>query len=80
MWSRNHFVKSQQRVISRRWFLAENIERCTRYDARSDCLVKGVFINQTTARTIDDAHAPFHFCKSFFTHNATSLRCWRCGL
>ena len=61
----------KQRMIGRRRFLNKNIERRSGHDARSDCVVQRLFINQPTARAIYYAHALLHFSEGLLANDAT---------
>ncbi|MCG3162255.1 MAG: hypothetical protein JMDDDDMK_03496 [Acidobacteria bacterium] len=66
----DHFVERQQRMIRRHRLLLENIERGSRDLARFDRVVERLFVNQTAARAVDDAHAAFHFSEGRLTDDA----------
>ena len=64
-------------MISRRWFFLENIQRGAADLAGRDCFVKRLFINQPSARAVDDARALLHFLERIGTNYVARFRSQR---
>ncbi len=73
MRSRNYLVKTQQRMVCRRRFLDENVNRCSGDGTVLYCVVKRVLIYQTTAGTVDDTRSLLHFSQDVAINHSASF-------
>src|SRR5215469_12666292 len=63
-------LHGKHRVISRRWFVLENIQRCARDPSRSERLSEGLLIDQLSARAVENSSARVHYRESLARQHA----------